>query len=96
MEKKAIFLGVQKIHSNKTNKDYRKIDMYVPPYVTEQNFVRGGVVTVFTPLDSKVGQDIKVGTIVIPQYSYDGCSRYAELVGFKTVKETPYTALDFD
>lgn len=96
MEKKAIFLGVQKIHSTKKDKDYRKLDYYVPPFVTEQGFTRGGVITQFTPTDSKIGDDIKVGTIVIPEYEYDGCAGRAELIELKVVKTTPYTAKDFE
>ncbi len=96
MEKKAIFLGVQKLHSNAKNKDYRKLDYYVLPFVTEQGFMRGGVITQFTPTDSKLGDDVKVGSIVIPEYEYDGCAGRAELVGLKVVKQTPYTAKDFE
>ena len=96
MEKKAIFLGVQKLHSTKKDKDFRKLDYYVIPYTTEQGYQRGGVITVFTPTDSKIGSDIKVGSIVVPQYEYDGCAGRAELVGLKVVKGTPYTAQDFE
>lgn len=93
MEKKAIFLGATKLHSNKTNKDYRKVDFYVPPY-EKDGFIRGGVVTVFTPVDSKLGEDIKVGSLVAPIYEFDG--RRAELTDIKVVKATPYTAKDFE
>ncbi len=95
MEKKAIFLGATKLHSNKTNKDYRKVDFYVPPY-EKDGFIRGGVVTVFTPVDSTLGNDIKVGSVVIPTYDYDGVSQHAELADIKVVKTTPYTARDFE
>lgn len=96
MEKKAIFLGVTKIHSNKKNADYRKVDFYVPPYKTVQGYDRGGVVSTFTATDSTLGNDIKVGAIVVPVYDYDPCSERAELVNIKQVKGSPYSAADFE
>ena len=96
MEKKAIFLGVTNIHSNKSNKDYRKVDFFVPPYETKEGYTRGGVMTTFTALDSKLGNDLKIGAIVIPEYEYDPCAQRAELVGIKQVKATPYKAEDFN
>lgn len=89
-------MGVQKLHSNKKNKDYRKVEYFVPPYATEQGYLRGGVITQFTPVDSKLGSDIKIGSIVVPEYEYDACAGRAELVGLKVVKKTPYTAEDFE
>lgn len=96
MEKKAIFLGVTKLHSNKKNQDYRKVDFYVPPYKSAQGYDRGGVVSTFTALDSTLGNDIKVGSIVLPKYDYDACADRAELVGITVVKPTPYTMADFE
>ncbi len=96
MEKKAIFLGVTNIHSNKKNADYRKVDFYVPPYKSSQGFMRGGVMSTFTALDSNLGNDIKVGSIVVPKYDYDPCSDRAELVGITQVMETPYNTSDFE
>ena len=96
MEKKAIFLGVTNIHSNKKNADYRKVDFLIPPYKNAQGFTRGGVVSTFTALDSRMGNDIKIGSIVVPQYDYDPSSDRAELIGIKVTKESPYTAADFE
>lgn len=96
MEKKAIFLGVTKLHSNKKNQDYRKVDFYVPPYKSVEGYDRGGVVSTFTALDSTLGTGIKVGSIVVPQYDYDACAQRAELVGITVIQDTPYTAADFE
>lgn len=87
---KAVFLGVQKLHSNKKNQDYRKVDFYIPPFKDARGFERGGVMSYFTELDSTVGSDLRCGTIVIPEITYDALSRREELVGFKVVKNTPY------
>ncbi len=95
MEKKAIFLGATKIHSNKKNKDYRKVDYFVPPYIKD-GFTRGGVITVFTPVDSKIGDGIKIGAVVVPVYDYDGVSQRAELTDIKVVKPSPYADKDFE
>ncbi len=95
MEKKAIFLGVTKFHSNKNNADYRKVDFCVPPYKTEDGFIRGGVVSAFTPFESVLGDDIKFGSIVVPVFDYDPCSTRAQLTDIKPVKATPYKAEDF-
>lgn len=96
MEKKAIFLGVMKIHSNKSGKDFRKVDFFVPPYQTDEGYTRGGVMTTFTAVDSKLGDDLKVGSIVIPEYEYDPCAQRADLVEIKLIKATPYKAEDFN
>ncbi len=96
MEKKAIFLGVTKIHSNKSNRDFRKVDFFVPPYQTKEGYTRGGVMTTFTGVESTLGNDLKVGSIVIPEYDYDACAQRADLVDIKLVKGTPYKAEDFN
>lgn len=87
---KAVFLGVQKIHSNKKNQDYRMVAFYVPPFKDAKGFDRGGVMEYFTELDSTVGSDLRCGAIVIPEITYDALSRREELTGFKVVKPTPY------
>ena len=89
-------MGVSMIHSNKKNADYRKVDFYVPPYKSVQGFDRGGVVSEFTALDSKLGSNISVGSIVIPKYDYDPSAGRADLIDIQVVKPTPYTASDFD
>ena len=94
MEKKAIFLGVSKFKSQ-AGKSCRKVDFFVPPY-EHRGFMRGGVVTVWTDPESKLGDDIKVGSVVVPAYDYDGVSNRAELTDIKIVKPTPYTAKDFE
>lgn len=96
MEQKAIFLGVTKIHSTKNNRDYRKADFFVPPYQTKEGYTRGGVMTTFIDVESKLGDDIKIGSIVIPEYEYDPCAQRAELVDIKLVKPTPYKLEDFN
>lgn len=94
---KALFLGVRKLHSNKKNQDYRTVEFYVPPFKDAKGFERGGVMTYFTELDSTVGNDLRCGTIVIPEVTYDALSRREELTGFKVVKSTPYNmAVDFN
>lgn len=93
--KKAIFLGVAKIHSKKQNKDYRKVEFYTPPFQDSQGFMRGGVSSEFTALDSTVGTDIPVGTIVRPVYSYDPYSKRDELTGLEVVAPSPYVLEDF-
>lgn len=92
---KAVFLGVQKLHSNKKNQDYRKVEFYVPPFKDARGFERGGLMTYFTELDSTVGSDLRVGAIVIPEVNYDVLTRREELVGLKVVKNTPYSPDDF-
>ena len=94
--KKAIFLGVTKLHSNKKNQDYRKVDFFVPPFKDAAGFQRGGVMSYFTELDSTVGSDLRVGTIVEPQIEYDAMARREALTGFKVVKATPYSLADFE
>lgn len=96
MEKKAIFLGVTNMHSNKKNEDYRTVSFCVPPYKDARGFTVGGVQTVFTALDSELGRNIKVGSIVVPKYEYDPCRQRAELVDIEVVKETPYKKEDFE
>lgn len=88
---KAVFLGVQKIHSNKKNQDYRKVDLYVPPFKDARGFERGGIMTYFTELDSTIGSDCRCGAIVIPEIAYDALSGRADLTGLKIVKATPYS-----
>ena len=92
---KAIFLGVNKIHSNKKNQDYRTVEFFVPFFKDAKGFTRGGVMRYFTELDSTVGSDLKVGTIVTPKITYDAISRREELEGFDVVKNTPYSPNDF-
>lgn len=93
--KKAVFLGVATIHSNKKNRDYRKVDFYTPPFKTQNGFDRGGVMTCFTSTDSKLGEGIELGAIVIPEFTFDPYSNMSELVGIKVVSASPYTAKDF-
>lgn len=92
---KAVFLGVQKIHSNKKNQDYRKVDIYVPPFKDSRGFERGGLITYFTELDSTIGSDLRCGAIVSPEISYDALSRREELTGLKVLKNAPYSPDDF-
>ncbi len=93
--KKAIFLGVSKFHSNKKNADYRKVDLYTPPFKDSNGFMRGGVESIFTDLNSTVGEGIVVGAIVIPEYVYDHYSGRDNLVGLTPVKASPYSSADF-
>lgn len=93
--KKAIFLGVAKIHSNKQNKDYRKVEFYTPPFQDAKGFTRGGVSSEFTALDSSLGNDIPVGAIVRPVYAYDPYSKRDELTDLEIVAPTPYKSEDF-
>ena len=92
---KAVFLGVQKIHSNKKNQDYRKVEFYVPPFKDARGFERGGLMTYFTELDSTVGSNIYCGAIVQPEIYYDALSRREELVALKVIKNSPYNQSDF-
>ena len=92
----AIFLGVTKIHSNKKNKDYRKVEFYTPPFKDSQGFERGGLSSNFTPLDSKVGEGIELGAIVQPEFTFDPYSNFSELTGLKVVAQSPYAASDFE
>lgn len=94
MEKKAIFLGVTTFHSNDKDKDYRQLHFGYPIKKDDGGYLRGGPVSVFTPVESKLGDDIKVGSVVAPIYDFDG--RRAELVDIKVIKSTPYTAKDFE
>lgn len=93
--RKAIFLGVAKIHSNKKEKDYRKVEFYTPPFTDAKGFLRGGVSSEFTALDSTLGTDIPVGAIVRPVYSYDPYSKRDELTDLEIVAPTPYKPEDF-
>ena len=93
--KKAIFLGVTKIHSNKKNQDYRKVEFYTPPFRDANGFTRGGLSSEFTPLDSTVGSGIAMGAVVVPSYNYDPYSKRDELVGLEVVSPTPYNPKDF-
>ena len=94
MEKKAIFLGVTTFNSTAKGQDYRQVHFGYLPKKDEKGYLRGGPVSVFTPVDSKLGEDIKVGSLGAPIYEFDG--RRAELTDIKVVKATPYTAKDFE
>lgn len=95
--KKAIFLGVQKIHSNKKNQDYRKVEFYTPPFKDAKGFQRGGVSSEFTALDSNVGDGIPMGAIVRPGYVYDPYAQRNELTTLEVVSATPYNlSVDFN
>lgn len=93
--KKAVFLCVQKIHSNKKNQDYRKIDLFVPFYKDGNGFERGGVTTFFTPTDSKLGEGIAMGTIVVPDFDFDPYSNRADLKSLEVVEQSPFVPEDF-
>ena len=93
--KKAVFLGVSVIHSSKKNQDYRKVDLYTPPFKDGKGFERGGVMTCFTPLDSKLGEDIELGAIVKPDFEFDPYSNQSNLVDIRVVQDSPYSADDF-
>ena len=95
--KKAIFLGVRVIHSNKKNQDYRTVELYTPPFKDERGFEYGGVQTFFTPLDSKLGIGIETGAIVQPEFQVNVYSRQTDLTALSIVEETPYDlSKDFD
>lgn len=94
--KKAIFLGVAKIHSQKKNQDYRKVDLYTPPFKDAKGFERGGVMTCFTALDSKLGEGIELGAIVKPEFEFDPYSNQSNLTAIEVVQESPYDRFDFD
>ena len=88
--RKAIFLGVTKIHSNKKNQDYRKVEFYTPPFKDSNGFTRGGLSSEFTALDSIVGSGIPLGSIVVPTYTYDPYSKRDELIDLKVISPSPY------
>lgn len=94
--KKAIFLGVSKLHSNKKNQDYRKVDFFTPPFKDARGFTCGGVQSVFTTLDSTLGDDIEVGAIVIPEFEYNLYLQRADLIGIEKVQNSPYDKKDFE
>lgn len=94
--KKAIFLGVTKIHSNKKNQDYRTVEIYTPPFSDANGYMRGGTGSYFTPLDSTIGDGIKTGAIVLPEFVMDPYSNHLDLVGLKVVKNSPYGEKDFE
>ena len=94
--KKAIFLGVRMIHSNKKNQDYRTVELYTPPFKDERGFEYGGVQTYFTPLDSHLGNGIDMGAIVEPDFQVNVYSNRSELKGLTIVSGSPYSAEDFD
>ena len=94
--KKAIFLGVAKIHSQKKNQDYRKVDLYTPPFKDAKGFERGGVMTCFTPTDSKLGEGIAMGAIVTPEFEFDPYSNQSNLTAITVVSDSPYDEEDFD
>ncbi len=93
--KKAIFLGVSKLHSNKKNADYRKVDFFTPQFKDERGFTCG-VQSVFTALDSTLGNDIEVGAIVIPEFEYNPYLQRADLIGIEKVQNSPYDKKDFE
>lgn len=94
--KKAIFLGVRMIHSNKKNQDYRTVELYTPPFKDDRGYEYGGVQTFFTPLDSHLGDGIDTGTIVLPGFQVNVYSNRSELKDLTIVTESPYSAVDFD
>lgn len=94
--RKAIFLGVAKFHSNKKNKDFRKVDFFTPPFKDAQGFERGGVMSCFTPVDSTLGDGIKLGTIVRPDFEFDPYSNMSNLKAIEVVDESPYSDVDFN
>lgn len=94
--KKAIFLGAVKIHSSKTGKDFRKVDLFTPPFKDGNGFTRGGVQTYFLGADSTIGDGINVGALVFPEIEYDPYSDRATLVGVKQVAPSPYKEGVFD
>lgn len=93
--KKAIFLGVRTIHSNKKDQDYRVVDFYTPPFKDASGYMRGGVETIFTPVDSTLGVGINMGAIVVPEFEYNHYSQREELLGMKVVCDSPYSDADF-
>ncbi len=92
---KSIFLGVSMIHSNKKNQDYRTVVLYTPPFKDERGFEYGGVQKYFTPLDSRLGIGIGMGSIVIPDFHVNVYSNRSELKDLVIVSETPYSDKDF-
>lgn len=94
--RKAIFLGVSKFHSNKKNCDYRKVDIFTPPFKDESGFSRGGVESVFTALDSTVGDGIAFGSVVVPEFHYDHYTGRDDLVSLEVVLPSPYSLKDFE
>lgn len=94
--KKAIFLGVSKLHSNKKNQDYRKVDFFTPQFKDERGFTCGGVQSVFTAFDSTLGDDIEVGAIVIPEFEYNPYLQRADLIGIEKIQSSPYDKKDFE
>lgn len=94
--RKAIFLGVKMIHSNKKSQDYRTVAVYTPPFKASNGFTYGGVQEYFTPLDSDVGNGIKVGTIVRPVLATNPYSGRVDLEDVIVCSESPYTAADFE
>ena len=94
--RKAVFLGVAVIHSNKQDKDYRKVDLYTPPFKDANGYTRGGVESIFTPLDSTLGNNIELGAIVLPEYEHNHYSGREELTSLEVVQKSPYVPEDFD
>ncbi len=94
--KKAIFLGAVKIHSSKTGKDFRKVDLFTPTFKDENGFTRGGVATYFLGADSTIGDGIEVGAVVLPQIEYDPYSNRATLTAVKQVSASPYKKSDLE
>ena len=93
--KKAIFLGVRVIHSNKKNQDYRMVTLYTPPFEGSNGMTYGGVQEYFTALTSTIGNGIELGTIVRPQLETNPYSRSVELEGLEVVEKSPYSASNF-
>ena len=94
--KKAIFLGVRLLHSNKKNQDYRAVTLYTPPFKASNGFTYGGVQEYFTALDATVGDCIRIGAIVRPVLATNPYSRRVDLEGLTVCGESPYTAADFE
>lgn len=97
MSRKAIFLGIQKIHSNKKNTDYRMVLLFTPFFKDANGFIRGGIEEVFTELDSTLGEGIVTGSIVVPEFVYDHFSKRDSLVKLDVICGSPYDMQkDFD
>lgn len=94
--RKAIFLGVSKFHSNKKNKDYRKVDFYTPPFTDSNGFERGGVMTCFTAPESTLGNGIPMGAIVRPDFEFDPYTNMSSLTGLTVVADSPYEKSDLE
>ena len=94
--RKAIFLGVTKFHSNKKNKDFRKVDFFTPPFKDTSGFERGGVMSCFTAVDSTIGDGIECGALVRPEFEFDPYSNMSNLTAVEVVSSSPYSKSDFE